>query len=329
MRTAAAVGGPSMVGSRAAILGAFALSLAGGCKCAEERDAPTGPAPVLAVRTDAAVAAPATLYVPDAAPIVGTGTPPIPGVVSSPCSSEMVSIQGRFCIDRFEASLVDLDQDRSISPYYHPTFYHARSAYKTWQNERSNMGAPEMQLLPLPEPPQFQLKGAFKVKATARRGVVPNGYISGVIAERACLNAGKRLCSEEEWVTACRGELDRQFPYGDVYEQGACNVSNGKHPAAILHGSASKGHLDPRLNHFSHQGVPLLHPTGGNPRCFSQWGEDAVFDMVGNLDEWIADEEGVFLGGFYARNTKEGCLAKISAHPRAYFDYSLGIRCCR
>ncbi len=314
---------------RAAVIG-LACALAAACTCSE---APPEPTPRPNAKPAAAARPappPATLYVPDAAPVVASGKPPLTGLVGNAnCPPEMVSIRGRFCIDRFEASLLDVAGEREVSPYYHPTHYHTKSAFELWEMERSNMGEEQYRLLPIPTPPSFQLRESFDVKATTRRGVTPNGYISGVVAERACLNAGKRLCTEEEWVTACRGERDRQFPYGDQYRAGACNVFNGKHPAAILHGSASRGHLDPRLNQFSYQGEPLLHPTGANPECASRWGEDAVYDMVGNLDEWIADEEGVFVGGFYARNTKEGCLSRIEAHPRAYFDYSLGTRCCK
>jgi hypothetical protein len=50
--------------------------------------------------------------------------------------------------------------------------------------------------------------------------------------------------------------------------------------------------------------------------------------MVGNLDEWVDDPEGAFAGGFYARRARRGCGAVITVHPRRYFDYSLGTRCC-
>jgi formylglycine-generating enzyme len=277
----------------------------------------------------ASSAAPRVLFVPDAAAVVATGLPaPMPRR-STVCPADMVSVRGQFCIDRYESVLVDTEEARDVSPYYHPTFFHTKSAYTTWNRLRAEMGTPEVQLIPLPEPPSFQLQGKFEVRSVVRRGVMPNGYVSGNLAERACRNAHKRLCNEEEWVIACRGEADRQFPYGDTYEPRKCNVFNGVHPALILHGDASSGHLDPRLNHFEHKGASLLHTTGANPECASRWGEDAVYDMVGNLDEWVDDDEGVFLGGFYARNTREGCLSRVSAHPRGYFDYSLGIRCCQ
>ena len=74
---------------------------------------------------------------------------------------------------------------------------------------------------------------------------------------------------------------------------------------------------------------PLLRKTGATPRCKSEWGDDAVYDMVGNLDEWIDDPDGTFVGGFYSRSTHEGCDSMIEVHDYTYYDYSLGVRCCK
>ena len=51
--------------------------------------------------------------------------------------------------------------------------------------------------------------------------------------------------------------------------------------------------------------------------------------MVGNLDEWIDDPDGTFVGGFYSRGTREGCDSIIEVHDYTYYDYSLGVRCCK
>ena len=158
--------------------------------------------------------------------------------------------------------------------------------------------------------------------------MVPQGYVNRPIAEAACVSAGKRLCSEEEWTTACRGQRGTKFPYGPTYRQGACNVFRYEHPGMILHGSFSVDLLDPRLNAVVVEGETLLRPTGATPACKSEWGDDAVYDMVGNLDEYIDDPEGTFLGGFYARSTRNGCDSKITAHRSTYLDYSTGVRCC-
>lgn len=267
-----------------------------------------------------ASAGPTTLFLPDAAAVVTTAR--------RDCPKEMVAIGSSFCIDRFEATLRDVRLNRALSPFFHPTLTQSAASFRRWQTKRFTMGRPRYQEVPVPPIPPFQITEKFQIKAVVQAGVSPQGYMSGVLARQACDNAGKRLCTETEWVTACRGELDRDFPYGERYERGACNVHNGAHPAKILHGNASLGHLDPRLNAFAYQGRPLLHATGANARCASRWGDDAVFDMVGNIDEWIDDAGGAFVGGFYARNTKEGCASKIVVHPPKYFDYSLGVRCC-
>src|SRR5690349_6897571 len=127
---------------------------------------------------------------------------------------------------------------------------------------------------------------------------------------------------------ACRGERDTKSPYGPTYRVGACNVFRKAHPGMILHGSWSTDLIDPRLNQVTEDGQPLLRTTGGTETCKSQWGDDAVYDMVGNLDEWVDDAVPTFAGGFYSRDTRQGCDSKITAHAARYLDYSIGTRCC-
>jgi hypothetical protein len=101
------------------------------------------------------------------------------------------------------------------------------------------------------------------------------------------------------------------------------------HPAAVLHGNASIGLTDPRLNLVVETGSdPLLRPTGATSGCVSAWRGELIHDMVGNVDEWIEDPRGVFVGGFYSRMTTKGCEAKVRGHAPAYYDYSTGTRCC-
>jgi hypothetical protein len=107
-------------------------------------------------------------------------------------------------------------------------------------------------------------------------------------------------------------------------------VNDPVHPATRLHDSASLGHLDPRLGRVPHPaGGTVLGTTGSSPRCASRWGDDAIVDMVGNVDEWVDEPGGAFAGGFYARSTKSGCEALVTNHAEAYLDYSTGVRCCR
>lgn len=246
-----------------------------------------------------------------------------------PCPADMVSIGGEYCIDRFEAILVDAPTGEALSPDYPTTPNLLEYILSDWSTGRSRMGDVHGKAMPLPFLPRWQRGAKIQMAAVSRMGVQPSGYLTGLVAESACAAAGKRLCVLEELTTACRGEDDTQFPYGDTYEEGACNVFREDHPAAILHGNASVGHLDPRLNRVRVKGEPLLRATGATPRCRSRWGADAVYDLVGNLDEWVDDEDGAFAGGFYSRSTRAGCDAVITSHPKNYLDYSTGVRCCR
>jgi len=245
------------------------------------------------------------------------------------CPPEMVQA-GLACIDRWEISTIDRKTHRELSPYYPPLPALLKRVFDTWQIERLRMGDQRARAFPLPDLPDWQLTDDFEPMAVSRAGVIPQAYLSRDVARRACTNAGKRLCRFEEWKRACRGAQQRDFPYGNDYVAGTCNVGRLIHAAAALHGNASMGHLDPRLNLvWERDSDPLLRPTGATKACVSRWRDDNLFDMVGNLDEWVDDDGGGFVGGFYARSTTKGCDARVKAHPPAYYDYSTGARCCR
>jgi hypothetical protein len=258
---------------------------------------------------------------------MSTTTPP--AFADAPCPSDMVFVAGELCVDRFESMLVDARTGDTLSPDYSPAPSFVDVALRDWTTGRVHWGDVHARALPLPLLPAAQRDAPPEPVAVSRFGVRPNGYVTGVVAEAACVAAGKRLCTADEFWTACRGEDDTQFPYGDTYVEGVCNVARDDHPAAILHDNASLGHLDPRLNRVRAAGRPLLQTTGASPMCRSRWGADAAYDLVGNLDEWIDEGHGAFAGGFYSRGTHAGCDAMITAHPKAYLDYSTGVRCCR
>ena len=242
------------------------------------------------------------------------------------CPTEMARV-GRYCVDRWEVSTVDKTTGEALSPYYPPAPSLLSEVWRGWLIKRSQLGDAAARAMPLPPLSELQRAGRFEPKAVSRAGAIPQMYLSQQLARRACENAGKRLCSQEEWVGACKGKAGSKFPYGGAYRQGMCNVYRLIHPAAVLHGSPSLGHRDPRLNLVYEGESPLLRPTGETPACASRWDEDRLFDMVGNADEWV--EDGMFLGGFYARSTTNGCEAKVTNHAATYYDYSTSTRCCR
>jgi hypothetical protein len=249
------------------------------------------------------------------------------------CPPDMVRVLNRFCVDRYEMSLVDADSELPLSPYYPPL-----PAFDQYLKDREAEGArlfvpshevaQQPGLADLPLLPEWQRRGRYKPKAISRKGATPNGYLMMAWARDACARSEKRLCTLEEWKTACRGQQDRQFPYGDTYQANTCNVFREDHPGRVLFGKMNVGMLDPRMNKVTVKGKPLLRKTGATPACKSEWGDDAIYDMVGNLDEWIDDPEGTFAGGFFSRTAKNGCDKIITSHSAIYYDYSTGGRCC-
>jgi formylglycine-generating enzyme len=210
----------------------------------------------------------------------------------------MVSVRGVFCIDRYEASTVEVlpkGRTRPHSPF-----------------------------LPVED---------LKVRAVSRRGVKPQAYISRDQADAACRNAGKRLCADDEWIAACKGKRPTIFPYGALRRRGYCNdtgVSSfnryyGERGGEPLQAAYTWPNMnDSRLNQMK----GTLAPTGAFKRCRSSFG---AYDMVGNLHEWTSSPRGTFRGGYYLDTSQngDGCEYKTTAHVPRYHDYSIGFRCCQ
>ena len=128
---------------------------------------------------------------------------------------------------------------------------------------------------------------------------------------------------------ACRGPEQRIYPYGDEHREGACNDDySGRHPVIDLFGTG-EGVWD--AEHMNDEALNRQADTvavgGASPECVSSWG---VFDLHGNLHEWVSDSSGVFRGGFYADGSINGagCGYATTAHGPNYRDYSTGFRCC-
>jgi formylglycine-generating enzyme required for sulfatase activity len=236
---------------------------------------------------------------PEVRVAVGIAAVPVPvPPKDTSCLPGQIRIEG-FCIDQYEAYVVELDErgeERAHSPY--------------------------------------DAVNALRVRAKVAANVVPQAYISQIQAGEACAHAGKRLCTTEEFLRACRGPGDAAFyPYGGRQRiDGICNEGKGSFVALTFGQNAEKWTYadfnDPKLNQLENG----LARTGAYASCVSP---DGAFDMVGNLHEWVDEsagpnDHGQFRGGFYgdAQLNGPGCMYVTSAHERTYHDYSTGFRCC-
>jgi formylglycine-generating enzyme required for sulfatase activity len=218
---------------------------------------------------------------------------PAPGAV---CPPGTVNIDDRFCIDRYEASLVEVMADGQEAAW----------------------------------PPFDAVAPGHTLRAVSQPSVYPQAYISGTQAEQACEAAGKRLCAPIEWRKACMGPREQTFGYGADRIEGRCNDhgrSSMMRLFPVVATSWNKVSLldmnDPRLNQLS----DTLALTGSHAGCTNEYG---VFDMVGNLHEWTNDPHGTFQGGYYLDThlNGDGCTYRTVAHAMTYHDYSTGFRCC-
>jgi hypothetical protein len=250
------------------------------------------------------------------------------------CPRDMVRVAQRFCIDRYEDILVDLKSGQRLSPYYNPgraTAMGAEKAAKDYQPDAgADAAAPLAATMAVPALPGWQRTTDAEPTTESVANEVPNAMVAGKQAEAACARAKKRLCTLEEWRTACSGEAGTKFPYGNTFQHGACNIFTEAHPTALLYGNASVGHTDPRVNLVESNGRTLLQKTGGTKSCKSNWGNDAVYDMIGNLMEWVSTGDGLACaGGFYAQSSRNGCeMSTGTALGMGFANYTTGVRCC-
>jgi len=155
-------------------------------------------------------------------------------------------------------------------------------------------------------------------KAQSKAGVVPARNVSWYEANAACEAAGKRLCTEAEWLRACTGAnpIDedgdgifsrdllqgRQQSYGEHYRDGVCADSRKKDSELAL-------------------------LTGNHPRCASPEG---VYDLEGVTKEWIGvspDQAAVKGGSSKSGQAARCAFYKDSDAPDSRSD-TTGFRCC-
>lgn len=229
----------------------------------------------------------------------GSGSPDLGALYVDGCPVDMVlqrSGDQLFCIDRYEAALVQLGVSGTVP----------------WPSDR---------------PPD-----GVDVRAVVAVGIKPQGYISQVQAQKACQRAGKRLCKESEWEFACRGAANTTYPYGQTYKKGACNEGRPRNPVNDCFGDGPGVFTYENMNDPCCVKWPDTVAKGGAfGECKTPLG---VFDLHGNLHEWVdtvtLSGNGVFRGGFFvdAKINGAGCGYRTTAHRPSYHDYSTGFRCC-
>ena len=131
----------------------------------------------------------------------------------------------------------------------------------------------------------------------------PRDMVTQEQAASLCEQAGKHLCSLDEWQAACRGKDAKKFSYGNSYGQNMCNTN-----------------------------TKAAQRSGRKSQCRSWWG---MYDMNGNLWEWTSttskDHPNMYLvaGGAWDTGSESSCTEnKFSFYPQNQYP-SVGFRCCK
>jgi len=157
-------------------------------------------------------------------------------------------------------------------------------------------------------------------KAVSAKHEIPATRMSWFAARDACEAAGKRVCSEPEWIAACQNAWPSDddndghvtddmiegnaYPYGEFHERGTCwdgHTRGDKRPVY----------------------------TGEMPGCVSPTG---VYDLTGNVEEWVgtSPENAVLLGGAWdTPNDKARCYRPNDTFGAGYANVRTGFRCCK
>jgi formylglycine-generating enzyme required for sulfatase activity len=135
---------------------------------------------------------------------------------------------------------------------------------------------------------------------------MPQTQVSIYEAVNICLNAEKRLCTPTEWNTACVGEVDMKYSYGNEFIENKCNTDKG----------------------WTNRSEAA--PSGSFGGCRSSIVE--LYDMIGNVAEWTElDVKGkcqTAKGGYWSYGSRANCSVGVCLNP-AYKLIFVGFRCCK
>ena len=156
-------------------------------------------------------------------------------------------------------------------------------------------------------------------KAVSGKHQVPGFKLSWFDAKAACEAAGRRLCTEEEWTSACQGA-----PAKD-------DNGNGEFADDMIEGTAYPygDYHDPRRcwdGKEADKSRPVY--TGELPGCVSTTG---AYDMTGNVEEWAGatPDKAVLLGGAYDTSEDHArCYRRNDTFGAGYSAGRTGFRCC-
>jgi sulfatase modifying factor 1 len=216
------------------------------------------------------------------------------------CPSGMVEVRGEYCPSVLHRCIRWINERRDRCAEYEPT----------------------SKCFGEPVPKHFCID---QYEYPNQPGAMPHVGMTWERAKAKCEADSKRLCTSSEWTLACEGpELT---PYPDGYTRGTCNQDR---PYIFPDNAAFR---NPATRPREIERLRQSHPSGARLGCVSHYG---AFDMTGNVDEWVVNEQGSRLDRPYDSGLKGGywgpvrnrCRPMTVDHNAWHAGYQIGFRCC-
>lgn len=156
------------------------------------------------------------------------------------------------------------------------------------------------------------------------KGERPLVMQSFIDATEFCEARSKRVCTEIEWERACEGKEVRMWSRGNIPNRVTCNNGHDWIPFSL------EKYSNPKTRDSEVQRLLRSSPSGSFENCKTP---DGVFDMDGNVEEWVRSSrgqkwDGVLKGGFWAKPWTK-CRDTNDAHETTFRFYETGFRCCK
>jgi sulfatase modifying factor 1 len=168
-------------------------------------------------------------------------------------------------------------------------------------------------------------EGTDSAMAVSRSGVLPWRVENNAEAAKACRTAGKSLCTEDQWLTACRGSSGTVYSYGDEYSPLKCN---GIDTYCFCDSDQACGDRDPCPYPYCYHDCGAsfrVEPTGRFTECTNDFG---VFDMNGNVWEHVLDGDDTRIRGGAYNCSDSKTLHRCDYIPGDWEPSARGFRCC-
>lgn len=163
-----------------------------------------------------------------------------------------------------------------------------------------------------------------------QKGVHPRLLTTWLEARDMCAEAGKRLCTEDEFNFACEGEEMLPYTYGYKRDANVCNIDKPYRMRKVKVSRWDNCQADPKCKEEIDR-LNQSHGAGEMDGCVSPEG---VYDLNGNANEWVEvpgaepPTRSGLKGGWWGP-VRGRCRPTVRFHKENDWGYEVGFRCCK